>query len=267
MIKLRYVLNTLPLLIFLVSCTGSNTRYAMVQDRAPTFHIDVKNIPDAKPKNEPKSKLGNPKSYVIDGKKYHVMASNKNYQATGMASWYGIKFQGHTTSNGERYDVAKMTAAHPTLPLPTYLKVTNLKNGKQVIVKVNDRGPFAKGRLLDLSYAAAKKLGMTGHGTTLVKVAAIDTDYLASAPKLASKDKKVYLQVGAYKLLENAQRQKTHIAALTKHNCKIQHDKLTNSAPVYRVKVGPIVNVALANKISNKLSNVGLKPMVVTESA
>jgi rare lipoprotein A len=112
--------------------------------------------------------------YTVFGHKYYVLRSSRNYEEQGVASWYGTKFHSHHTSNGERYDMLAMTAAHKTLPLPTYVQVTNLRNGKKVIVKINDRGPFESNRLIDLSYVAAKKLGMLGHGTTRVDVKAID---------------------------------------------------------------------------------------------
>ncbi len=116
---------------------------------------------------------GGVQNYVVDGKHYHVLSSSKGYDKKGTASWYGPQFDHKITSSGERFDMYKLTAASKVLPLCTYVLVTNLKNGKQVIVKVNDRGPFVSTRLLDLSYGAAKKLGMIGGGTTQVEVKAI----------------------------------------------------------------------------------------------
>lgn len=112
-------------------------------------------------------------SYRVFGRHYHVMKSSKNYQERGIASWYGRQFHYRHTSSGERFNMYKMTAAHKTLPLPTYVQVTNLKNNRKVIVKVNDRGPFVSNRLIDLSYAAAKKLGMVGRGLAPVSVKAL----------------------------------------------------------------------------------------------
>jgi rare lipoprotein A len=147
---------------------------SVTKDGPPPYNVDVSKIPNAQPKVEKLSQYGNMPVYRVNGKKYYVMNSSKNYEAEGMASWYGTKFHKHNTSSGEKYDMLSMTAAHRTLPLPTYLEVTNKENGHTVIVKVNDRGPFADNRLLDLSYAAAKKLGMIGHGTAYVKIKAID---------------------------------------------------------------------------------------------
>lgn len=157
---------------FLAGCS------TVTKDGPPPYDVDVSRIPNAQPKVEKLSKYGNMPVYRVNGKNYYVMNSSKNYEAEGTASWYGTKFHKHNTSSGEKYDMLSMTAAHRTLPLPTYLQVTNEANGRSVIVKVNDRGPFADNRLLDLSYAAAKKLGMIGHGTAYVKVKAIDpTEY------------------------------------------------------------------------------------------
>jgi len=113
------------------------------------------------------------RGYAQSGKHYHVLHSSRNYTEKGIASWYGSRFNKKRTSSGERFNMYRMTAAHKTLPLPTYVKVTNLRNGRHVIVKVNDRGPFISNRLIDLSYAAAKKLGMISRGTTPVSVKAI----------------------------------------------------------------------------------------------
>jgi len=151
-----------------------------VVDEAPPEPIDVSTIPNAVPKPEPLSRYGNPVSYVVAGKRYYTMPSSSGYSERGIASWYGTKFHGQRTSSGEPYDLYAMTAAHRTLPLPTYVEVTNLRNNKSVIVKVNDRGPFHQDRLIDLSYAAAAKLGILGYGTGLVQVRAIDTGSMAA---------------------------------------------------------------------------------------
>jgi len=130
--------------------------------------------PDAVPVREPLSAYGNPPEYEVDGVTYHVMDSAKGYEAEGTASWYGEEFQGRRTSSGEPYDMYAMTAAHRTLPLPTYVEVTNLENGRVVVVRVNDRGPFHADRIIDLSYAAARKLGIVGPGTARVRVRALE---------------------------------------------------------------------------------------------
>ena len=165
---LRYILLPTCFMLLLSSC--SHVR----RDGPPDFYVDETKIPNAKPKVEPRAKLGNMNCYRVKGRTYHVMKSSKNYDEIGTASWYGTLFHGQRASDGERYNMLAMTAAHKTLPLPTYVEVTNLHNHKKIIVKVNDRGPFRNDRLIDLSYVAAKKLGMIGHGTATVEVKAID---------------------------------------------------------------------------------------------
>ena len=158
-------------LLFLSGCASHHKK-----DGPPSFHVDASKIPDAVPKKEPLSRIGNKPTYTVFGKKYYVLKSRKNYAAVGMASWYGTQFHNRHTSSGERYNMLSMTAAHRTLPLPTYAQVTNLENGRRIIVKINDRGPFEQNRLIDLSFAAAKKLEMAGRGTALVEVKALDMD-------------------------------------------------------------------------------------------
>lgn len=137
----------------------------------PPRYFSPKHIENIKPQNEPLSKYGNMASYSVFGKTYYPQKKvAKNTVEYGEASWYGTKFHGNRTSSGEPYDLNKLTAAHKTLPLPSYVKVTNLENNKSLIVKVNDRGPFKKGRILDLSYAAAYKLDMLKKGTAKIKL-------------------------------------------------------------------------------------------------
>lgn len=136
--------------------------------------IDVMAIPDAVPKVEPRSRYGNPANYVVFGQRYHVMPTSDGYVERGVASWYGDKFHGKRTSSGDPYDMYGMTAAHKTLPLPTYARVTNLQNGRSIVVKINDRGPFVDNRIIDLTYTGAAKLGLLGAGTGLVEVRALD---------------------------------------------------------------------------------------------
>ena len=126
------------------------------------------------PKVEKYSKYGNPKSYKVFGKKYYTKKTHVGYSEKGIASWYGKKFHGRLTSTRETYDMYKLTAAHKSLPIPCYAKVTNLSNNKSIVVRINDRGPFKKGRIIDLSYAAAKKLGIVSKGIARVHVEAID---------------------------------------------------------------------------------------------
>ncbi|MGL6291028.1 MAG: septal ring lytic transglycosylase RlpA family protein [Silanimonas sp.] len=144
-----------------------------VADSAPPMAIDVSNIPEPVPRREPKSRYGNRESYTVLGRTYRVMPSAEGYEERGIASWYGYKFHGRHTSSRERYDMCAFTAAHKTLPLPSYVRVTNLDNGRSIVVRVNDRGPFHAGRIIDLSYAAATRLDMKQAGTARVEVRAL----------------------------------------------------------------------------------------------
>ncbi len=143
-----------------------------IKDSAPDEIVDVDAIPEPEVKDEPRSRAGN-RSYAVLGKRYQVRDSAEGYVEEGMASYYGKKFHGRLTSNQEVYDMYAFSAAHKSLPLPSYVRVTNLANGKSVVVRVNDRGPFHAGRVIDLSYAAATKLGFTKHGTAKVEVRAL----------------------------------------------------------------------------------------------
>lgn len=168
--KPTYQLSFVLALTLLI--TGCYTE-VIKSDGPPDYYVDVNVIPDARPKHEDKSQYGNPKTYQVYGQEYEVMDSHHGFKERGRASWYGRKFHGKRTSSGEPYDMHAMTAAHKTLPIPSYVRVTNLENQRTTVVKVNDRGPFAKGRIIDLSYTAAKKLGVTKHGTAEVEIEAI----------------------------------------------------------------------------------------------
>ncbi|MGW8248230.1 MAG: septal ring lytic transglycosylase RlpA family protein [Acidiferrobacterales bacterium] len=178
------ILAVLVAIAVLSACSSRGPRY--YQDDGPGTHTpDVSRIPDAVPRAEPLSASGN-NPYVVFGHRYVPLTSARGYHATGVASWYGRKFHGQRTSNGERYDMYSMTAAHRTLPLPSYVRVRNLANNRQVIVRVNDRGPFLHNRLIDLSYAAAAKLGVIRTGTAKVEVTAVNPgDHIRENPNVA----------------------------------------------------------------------------------
>ena len=167
------LLCIISLISLLNAC--SSDRYKQKHDSTPTRLPSQAELKDAIARAEPYSRGGN-KNYQVFGKPYKVLSSAQGFQQTGTASWYGNKFHGHLTSNGEIYDMYTMSAAHKNLPLPTYLKVTNTTNNKSVIVRVNDRGPFHQSRIIDLSYSAAYKLDMLKTGTAQVKITAI-TDF------------------------------------------------------------------------------------------
>ncbi len=261
------------------SKSSSGSRYSIKNDHGPSAPVDVSNVPDAVPKVEPKSRGGNKSTYKVLGKRYSVLSASDGYRETGGASWYGNKFHGHLTSNGETYDMYKMTAAHKSLPIPTYVKVTNLKNGRQVIVRVNDRGPFHKGRIIDLSYAAASKLGMLRSGTARVEVEAINPVTWNASKVIASSTTKIvpatlpkppstnvsnksllaagsYLQVGAYSLEASARKvanQLDNEFTIAAHVNNLERV----SGSLYRVLLGPMVDRAEADNMIEKLTQRG----------
>jgi peptidoglycan lytic transglycosylase len=242
--------------------TGCSSRIARdTGDAAPQEPVDISGIPDAVPRNEPLSRYGNPVSYEVMGHRYYTLKSRNGYVKRGIASWYGTKFHGQRTSSGEVYDLYKMTAAHKTLPLPTYARVTNLKNGRSIIVKINDRGPFHPNRIIDLSYAAAAKLGILEYGTGLVEVEAINPSapkkpMLAASEPVVQEGSSLFLQVGAFSNRDNAQRLSSKL-----QNAKIGDIHIMEasnaSGPIYRVRIGPLESVDEADRLSSALVSKG----------
>lgn len=251
-------------LIILFTLLLTSCFHTKRKDGPPNFYVDETKVPNAIPKAEPLAKYGNMKSYRVFGKRYHVMKSAKNYNAVGVASWYGTQFHDQRTSSGERYNMLAMTAAHKSLPLPTYVEVTNLQNHRKIIVKVNDRGPFEQNRIIDLSYVAAKKLGMSGRGTALVRVKAINPltyGHTMIASNQSSKRRAtrnannfVYLQVGAFHDRTQAEILKQRLAANFKTPVHIAKVSST-----YRVQIGPFVDKQTVKTLSTKLRRMGLR--------
>lgn len=243
-------------LIGLAACSTTHEVTVSDSDSAPTRQPDVSTIPDAQVRHEPRSAYGNPPNYEVFGKRYYVMETSKGYSETGTASWYGTKFHGKRTSSGEPYDMYAMTAAHKTLPLPTYVRVTNLENERQIVVKVNDRGPFVGDRIIDLSYTAAIKLDMTDKGTARVFVETLlPNDPALGGAELpppvtqeeppaiaASGDAVMFIQVGAFGAAENAARLELILQELGFPTVvRITGEGETN---IYRVRVGPLADQA-----------------------
>jgi rare lipoprotein A len=168
----------------------NGSRYALDKDAGPDdgVRLDPDKIQDAVPVDEPRTAAGNKSPYTVLGETYNVMPESTGYSQTGRASWYGKKFHGYKTSNGEIYSMYKMSGAHKTLPIPSYVRVTNLDNGRNAIVRINDRGPFHSDRIIDLSYAAAVKLDVTRTGTANVKLETITPSTSAYAAREAEKD-------------------------------------------------------------------------------
>lgn len=261
-------------LLILGGCAGgggsSGGRYAMTHDAYPESPPDLSKVPDAVPKVEPRSRGGNSESYRVLGKRYRVLDSSRGYERTGQASFYGRKFQGYDTANGETYDMFKMSAAHRTLPLPTYARVTRLDNNRSVIVRINDRGPFHDDRLIDLSYAAAARLDMLDEGTASVRVTAIDPrrwqarsgsreavrqpepERAASAATNAD----TYLQVAALGSVEQARMLRNRLSRTLSMPVRIaRHDRLS------RVQVGPLEDPIMVESARAALAEAGFAPV------
>jgi rare lipoprotein A len=235
-------------------------------------------IPDMRgeviPRPEPRSRYGNGPVYEVLGKRYTVMPSSAGYQERGVASWYGKKFHGNLTSNREPYDMYAMTAAHKTLPLPTYVSVRNLSNNKTNVVRVNDRGPFVHNRIIDLSYAAAIKLDMIKDGTSLVEVTAINFDKptgpTAAQAAPTSRDQApsnsdIYVQVGAFGDRSNAERRLGALSLAGIKNAFI-HEERSPDRALYRVRIGPVADVVQYDVLVEELEGIGIAdPYLISE--
>lgn len=255
-----YIIAVFLFILMLGGCFQRPT-----QDGPPTHHVDISKIHNPTPHYLPKSKYGNPDHYYVDGKRYHVLKSAKGYDKRGIASWYGTKFQGRLTSTREKYNLFGMTAASPELPIPCFVRVTNLQNGRQVIVKVNDRGPFAANRIMDLSYVAAKKLGYQAHGTALVEVTSIDVPNPLEKTKrlFAHHQPQLYLQVGAFAYMQNAEHLKSELGRLTSRPVRITTQEHSD---LYRVQIGPLQTAFESDELQRRIAQAGLGNAITTVS-
>ncbi|MDD3650773.1 septal ring lytic transglycosylase RlpA family protein [Immundisolibacter sp.] len=256
----------LLLMALLAGCAGPGPRPApdFRRDGPPLSAVDINAIPDAVPRAEP---LCRPclKPYEFEGVTYRPLASAAGYQARGIASWYGREFHGRPTANGERYDMLAMTAAHPILPIPSYARVTNLANGRSVVVRINDRGPFKRNRLIDLSYVAAAKLGLVGNGSGWVEVRAVLPGAPATPRLMVADDEPpsgaaVYLQVGAFGEAAAAQRLASRLRQEDLAPVSVQpagHD-----GPLHRVRLGPLAPARLQTIVA-RLGALGLPSLRV----
>jgi rare lipoprotein A len=242
------------------------------KDWGPDKEIDMSHVPDAVPRIENRTIAGNKNPYTVLGKTYFLMTDERAYIERGKASWYGFKFNGERTSNGELYDMFAMTGAHKTLPIPSYVRVTNLDNRSSVVVRINDRGPFHEGRIIDLSYAAAQRLGITRVGTGNVEVEVVVPEGDPRPPLRMRKQDKVardagmvsqaeaggmsgdsklpdggsinsklpdgtYLQIAAFGVEQSAKQFVSNVKARLKFPVLISVTKVPNK--LYRVRVGP----------------------------
>lgn len=247
--------NGLVVLAFTLLTTACSVR-----DSAPDdYAVHWQDIKDAVPEPVKKSRYGNPESYTIDGKTYHVMDSAYGFRQNGIASWYGTKFHGQRTSSGEEYDMYAMTAAHKTLPIPVYVEVTNKDNGRKAIVRVNDRGPFHTGRIIDLSYAAATKLGVAQTGTANVSIrviaAADDINQQRSKAIVESpvvEGDKLYIQVAAFSTEENALQYLGALQGEGFRDVRLHIESVKGKA-IYRVRIGPLPSEKVAKSVVAQL--------------
>ncbi|HMD73947.1 MAG TPA: septal ring lytic transglycosylase RlpA family protein [Steroidobacteraceae bacterium] len=247
---------------------------------SPAARIAPELVPDAVPRVEPRSPSGNPPFYEVFGKRYYVLPSSVGYVERGVASWYGPGFHEVRTSAGEAYDMYGMTAAHKTLPLPAYVRVINLQNGRSVVVRVNDRGPFVGNRIIDLSYTAAAKLDMLRGGTAIVEVRAIDPTapeaapgssapgaampgsavLAAAAPPQAAApavNAPLYIQAGAFADPANAERLVAKLRGGGYGSVFVRENDLAGRK-MYRVRIGPIADVPEFDRVVAALEHVGV---------
>ena len=236
MIKFIQYFTLLVMVLFLAAC-GTPT---------PAYKVRVSGAPSQLEKKPTQ------RSYEVNGERYQPIPSAEGYTEKGIASWYGKKFHGRKTSNGETYDMYAMTAAHKTLPMNVHLKVTNLDNGRSTVVRVNDRGPFVRSRIIDLSYSAAKELGVVGPGTASVRIEALGyRDKAKTGPtpqykQLVSYDVGPFMiQVGAFTVKENAYRLATKLK--NQYGDSAVAEGWVDGQKFYRVRVGLYASMALAN--------------------
>lgn len=270
---LRKVFALIFVAVFVVGCASktANTtkktnegRYKVAQDYGPEKEIDVSHVKDAVPKVEPKSRGGNRSQYEVLGKNYRVMSSAKGFSEKGGASWYGKKFHGYLTANGEKYDMFAMTAAHKSLPIPTYVRVTNLANDRQVIVRVNDRGPFHKGRIIDLSYAAASKLDMLNDGTAQVYIEAIDPSTWNSKNPAAANNT-TSLSKNKLKVVDNlASNNLGNSVAPKLTKPQVAPSRKDVYRDIHYVQVGAYSTGQAAHKVTNQVKDFGA-PALISE--
>lgn len=227
-------------------------------------------IPDAIPRTEPRSARGNPVAYEVFGKRYFILATADGYRERGVASWYGPTFHARPTSSGEPYDMYAMTAAHKTLPIPAYVRVTNLSNGRSIVVRVNDRGPFVANRIIDLSYTAAYKLDMTRAGTAFVEVEVITPGTLAATaqgvapqPPPTLQGPVLFLQAGAFGVVANANQLAERLRREGIESVRVlEPDAASN---LFRVRVGPIADVATFDATAQRIERLGVETRLISE--
>lgn len=238
--------------------------------RRPT-EADLAAIPDAVPRVEARSLRGNPPFYTVLGKRYQVLPESTGFRERGVASWYGPTFHAKDTSIGETYDMYAMSAAHKTLPLPAYARVTNLANGRSVIVRINDRGPFVGNRIVDLSYTAAWKLDMIRAGTAFVDLEVLTPGSLpevaaqvqAAQTVPAAVPPALYVQAGAFGVEANARRLVSRLRGAGFDNTLLLAPAA--GAPLHRVRIGPVARVDEFDRIVSRLASMGIEGRLASD--
>lgn len=260
------ILLLLTALLYGCSSTPGGGGYYMDDGPHANPEVDLERVPDAIPKVEPLSERGNV-PYKVFNKTYFPLRDASGYRERGIASWYGKKFHGNRTSSGETYDMYAMTAAHKTLPIPSYARVRNLRNGESLIVRVNDRGPFLHNRLIDLSYAAAARLDIVKTGTGIVEVSAIAVDdnrkaYMpkkerVTPPSIDGQGPQIYLQVGAFSRRDNAAKLYERLRHVTPGPELLESDG-ANQEKVYKVRIGPIKTIEDVEQLTQRIADLGI---------
>ncbi len=257
----RFASITTAILLSLSGCSQKSER--VIKEKQRPF--DVNQLHEPTPIWEARSDYGNPPSYEVSGERYRVLANGDNYKERGVASWYGPNFHGKFTSNREVYDMYKLSAAHKTLPIPTYVRVTNLENSLSVVLRVNDRGPFKSDRIIDLSYAAALKLDMIEQGTSQVEVEVLRPENPLHAPDSTTRPTEIYVQTGAFSSLDNAKLQQIMLKNKGFGQVVLRPIE-KGQLRLQRVRIGPVATVELADAMLDALKLAGISsPRVVLE--
>lgn len=240
----------------------------MEHDIGPTGDFDASGVPDASPVWEPLSRQGNMSTYVVRGIKYDLADITNGFKEEGIASWYGLKFHGELTSNGEIYNMYSMSAAHKHLPIPSYVKVTNLENNKQVVVRINDRGPFHEGRIIDLSYAAATKLDYANKGTARVKIELINVAPPSDGRIAPYQTDKLshFIQIAAFSSAQSAENLVKQLIDEGISSAYVARD-LSGSNQVHRVRIGPFDSEKQADSLRKSLKKKGFHNAILIKRA
>lgn len=251
--KFRLFVSALFSVWLLTACGGKQQTTKPVYDQAAANRGDTCTAGS-------KSKYGNPKQYKVFGKRYEILPTACGFTEMGIASWYGPNFHGKRTSSGETYDMHAMTGAHKTLPIPVMLRVINLENNRHVVIRVNDRGPFHDGRVVDLSKEAAKRLGVLANGTAQVRIEVVDSpsQRVPRQPVVRDYRDAVYVQVASFSELKNAQNMQSRLVVDGFENANVYSFNVSGRN-VYRVRVGPFSNRLQAQNTSSLLNKMGYR--------